>query len=494
MRAGPKIAADLSPLPDDRLPRAGARRVIRWIERYCVVPSGFGAGLPMRLRRWQQRFIEGVYADSTRIACLSVPKGNGKTQLLAAVNVYELFAAGTAAPRIYACASSERQAGILFDACRAIIEANPALERRAQIHSSRIVTPFNDGLLTPLPATSKSLQGYRPAWLTLDEAAECDDSTFEALSLSLGKIPGSRLVCISTAPLSPDSFWARLRDAGRAGDDPSLVWAEFAADEGDDISDPATWRKANPAYADFLDPAAIASDFKRVRPEAFQRWRLNQCVETAGAFLPYGAFEKLAGAPAIPAGSKVVLGFDGSVGSQSGNADGTAIVAVSVDAEPTLQLVELWEPPAGLKNPAGWSVPRAEVAAVLEACMDRWDVVEVAADPHHWRSELQAWAVRWPGRILEWPSHVPQRMTPASDKFYSLVVEGKLRHTGDKRLEAHCRNATVRQTSAGPAVVKDYKMSRRKIDACIASIIGVDRATWHANQPVRRNRVFVGGY
>lgn len=496
MKAGPKTNVAASPLDLGHLDGLSeAERCIQFTEEFCVCPEGYGAGKPMRLRDWQREFLQGVYAPEVKIGALSVAKGNGKTGLLAAVCLYRLYGAGTWAPRVYATASSERQAGILFGACKSMVELSPALLEQTQVHTSKLLVPLSDGLLQPLPATSKSLQGYRPAFVCLDEAAEVDDSTFEALSLSLGKIPGSRMVCISTAPLDAGSFWHRLREAGRDGGDKSLFWLEFSAPEGADISDPATWRAANPAAGDFLDLDAIASDFKRVRPESFRRWRLNQCVETAGAFLPFGAFEKLGGAPPISAGSRVCLGFDGSIGSlNTGNADGTAIVAVSVDAEPTLELVALWEPPAGLRKDSGWSVPRAEVTAVLEACFEKWDVVEAAFDPHHYRSEIQAWAVRWPGRVIEWPSHVPQRMVPASDKFYSAVVEGKLRHTGDKRLEGHCRNATVKNTSAGPAIVKDYKMSRRKIDACIAAIIGVDRALFHVHQPVRRNRVFVGDY
>ena len=37
----------------------------------------------MRLRRFQKRFLFGAFADGVRTACLSIPRGNGKTSLAA---------------------------------------------------------------------------------------------------------------------------------------------------------------------------------------------------------------------------------------------------------------------------------------------------------------------------------------------------------------------------------------------------------------------------
>lgn len=126
--------------------------------------------------------------------------------------------------------------------------------------------------------------------------------------------------------------------------------------------------------------------------------------------------------------------------------------------------------------------------------MAKYDVAELVADPHWWQSEIQAWEVRWPNRVLTFGTHIPQRMTKACDAAYALISEGRMHHSGDPRLQAHVRNCVVRQTSAGAVVTKDHKNSTRKIDAAIALIIGVDRAIWHANQPAKRNRVFVGSY
>src|SRR5437660_3278399 len=98
MQRGPKPTVTAPPLDLRSLPKRRAARCISWIERWCIVPDGYGAGKPMRLRPWQREFIEGVYAKGIKVACLSVPKGNGKTGLLAAICLYQLFGAGGIAP------------------------------------------------------------------------------------------------------------------------------------------------------------------------------------------------------------------------------------------------------------------------------------------------------------------------------------------------------------------------------------------------------------
>lgn len=482
MRRGPKPTATSTPLDLRRLPKQRAARCIKWIETYCVVPDGYGAGKPMRLRPWQREFIEGVYQKGIKVAALSVPKGNGKTGLLACICLYQVFGAGTFAPRVYATASSERQAGILFGACKAMVELHPDLLARSELHASKIVVPGIDGLLEPLPASSKSLQGYRPAFLCLDEAAEVADSTFEALSLSLGKRPNSKMVCISTAPLSEESFWNRLRDLGLSGEDDSLLWKEWSAPEGADISDPAVWAACNPAYGDFLDPEAITSDFRKVRPESFARWRLNMCTADSGAWLEWGQWEGLAAPRQIPAGTRVVLGFDGSVAF-----DSTAIVAVTVEERPYVALQGLWERPAGVKE---WRVPRHEVTAMVDALYAKYDVVEMACDPHHWRSEIEAWAVVHP-TVIEFATHTPSMMCPATDRAFALIAEGKVSHDGDERLARHIRNARVRPATAGVMLTKAHAgPSAPKMDACVATVIALERAAWHYHNAPKRRRVY----
>jgi phage terminase large subunit-like protein len=68
-------------------------------------------------------------------------------------------------------------------------------------------------------------------------------------------------------------------------------------------------------------------------------------------------------------------------------------------------------------------------------------------------------------------------MVPACAKFYDAVVEKRIIHDGDPVLTRHLDNAVTKIDNLGPRIVKDKKSSPRKIDAAVAAILAVDRAT-----------------
>jgi phage terminase large subunit-like protein len=77
--------------------------------------------------------------------------------------------------------------------------------------------------------------------------------------------------------------------------------------------------------------------------------------------------------------------------------------------------------------------------------------------------------------VVEFPQS-PQRMVPATQRFFEGVMNGNLTQSGDPRLARHIGNAVVRNTSKGFMIFKETKGSPRKIDLAVASIIALDRA------------------
>jgi phage terminase large subunit-like protein len=284
--------------------------------------------------------------------------------------------------------------------------------------------------------------------------------------------------------LSPDSCMHRLRELGLSGEDPRFYFREYAAPAGADITDEEVWAACNPALGDFLSIDALRSTLKTTRPEAFRRFRLNEMVMDAGSWLEWGQWEALGHPRALVPGEKIVLGFDGSV-----SGDSTALVASTLGPTPYLSLQGLWEAPSGPPGRTGWSVPRHEVTDALAALFARFEVVELACDPFYWRDTVAEWELRWPGRVIEYPTHTVQRMAPATDRAYAAIAEGRLSHDGNPDMARHFRNCVVRSTPAGDCVSKDHKNSPRRIDAAIAAIVALDRAAFYLHQPVRRFRV-----
>lgn len=477
MKRGPKPAITAAPLDVSRLPKSGGLRVIRFIESYLRIPRGVGALEPVKLRPWQRRIVRAIYDDPRPWATLvSIPRGNGKTALAAMLAVYELLGTGEEGPRVYAVASDERQAGIVFGYARRLIELSPELAAVTTIYRDRLVVEHTDGEMRAMPSEAAALEGLEGSFI-VDELHVVTTDVWETVVSSAGKRPDSRIVAISTPATSREGIMWRLVEQGREGDDPDFRLIEYAAPAGCELDDRRAWKKANPALGDFLDRRALAANLRTLRPAAFRRYRLGQWAGDDDAWMAWDVWMDCATERTIEDDATVVLGFDGSA-----SGDSTALVAATVEDVPHVQLLGIWENPGD----ARWRVPRAEVVAAIEAAFQRFDVIELAADPWGWRSELETLAVQYPGRVLQWPTNLVGRMAPATDRLYAAVTSGRLTHAGDRRLAEHITNAIAKSTPAGDVIVKDARHGRRrKIDAAIAAIVAVDRAAHYTQTPTR---------
>lgn len=481
MRAGPKRAVVVAPLDLSMLGRTRATRAVRFVDQFCVIPKGTGALEPARLRRWQQSIIRQVLAPGIRQGLVSLPRGNGKSTLAAFLGLWGLFD-GPQGAEVLTVASDERQARIIFNAARRMIELNPLLGDRVQVFQDRICCPHNDGTLAPLPADPAALQGWDPTLAIIDELHVVREETYEAVNLASGKREESLILAISTPATERDSVMWKLIEQGRSNENPAFALVEYAAPDGCPADDEKSWKKANPALGDFLAIDALRATYRTTREESFRRYRLGQWVGRSQGWLPWGSWDALADTDRqVPDRSRIVAGFDGSA-----SGDSTALVAATVEANPHVFVVGLWE-----RDEPGWRVNRSLVNDAVEAMFERYDVVELACDPWGWRSEIQNWADKFGKRIvIEWPSNALNRMAPATDLVYSMVAESKLTHSGDSDLARHFSNCVVKRTGAGEVVVKDHKSSSRKIDAAVASIIAISRAVWYHQNPKKR-RMYV---
>jgi hypothetical protein len=129
-------------------------------------------------------------------------------------------------------ASDERQARIIQNTARRMVELDPALYARVQIFKDYLLEPHTDSTLFALPADPGALQGWDPSLAIVDELHVVTDDTFEAMAARAGKRDRSLLLAISTPPrIGDDGVMRRLVDHGRAGHDPSFFFREFAAPE-----------------------------------------------------------------------------------------------------------------------------------------------------------------------------------------------------------------------------------------------------------------------
>lgn len=480
--AGPKAKITAEPLCFKGWPTDRAKRRIKFIEKYLIVPKGHGAGKPVRLREFQKEIISGAFSPGIRTGLVSMPRGNGKTGLAAMVGLAEMFV-GDPSAEILVVAADLRQAKITYNMAKRMIELNPELEERVQVFQDRLYLPHNDATLTPLPADYNALQGYDPSLQIVDELHVVKEEIWEAVTTAAGKRPESLTLAISTPATSPDSVMWRLVEHGRSGDDPQFYFKEFAAPDGCAVDDREAWKVANPALAcerPFLAEDALLAVMKTIREPVFRQLRLGQWVTGVEGWMPWGLWDSVKDSGRdVRDGERIVLAFDGSA-----SGDSTVLLGCTVH-DPHLFIVGLWENPGDPR----WRVPRAEVTRTVNEAFEKYDVAELAADPWGWRSEIESWQqTHGERRVIEWNTAHAQRMAPATDRLFQAVKEGAVSHDGNKDLASHISHCVAKPTALGDLVAKDRKNSPRKIDAAVCAIVGLDRAAFHGKKK-RRGRV-----
>jgi phage terminase large subunit-like protein len=470
-----------------------------WIEALCRVTKdsvAAPAGTPLRLRMFQRNLLLCLFARDPdtrallhRSCLIGVARKNGKSELLAAIALYALYL-GPMGGEVYVVAGSFKQARIIFDTAKRMIQMEPELAERAHVMRDAIEIPATGSVFRVMSSDAPLLEGLNPTFVAFDEVhVQPNRELWDVLALAGGARKETQMVGITTAGVRTDAnghdslcygmYTYGKRVAMGEVVDPSffMAWWE-PADPNADHRDPNTWREGNPGFGDIVGEPDFHSQVLRTPEAEFRTKRVNQWVSVATSWLPYGVWAQRGDGLAIEDGADVVLGFDGSY-----NGDCTALIATTVgDGPPRVQCVAVWEPPEDA--PEGWSVPILEVEdTIRDACL-RWKVLEVAADPYRWSRSLQILADE--GLPAEPFPQSPSRMVPATARFYEACVNGEIVHDRDPILARHLDNAQIKVDARGSRLTKGSR--GRRIDAAVAAVMAVERAAWwSANRPVEAN-------
>jgi phage terminase large subunit-like protein len=120
----------LTPVPDEAIRAGDGADVADFIEATCRVTMDSIAapyGTPLVLRHFQTKLIERLFARDPatglkrhRVALVGVARKNGKSALLAAIALYELFY-GQRGGQVYVVAGTRDQARIIFETAKQMV-------------------------------------------------------------------------------------------------------------------------------------------------------------------------------------------------------------------------------------------------------------------------------------------------------------------------------------------------------------------------------------
>ena len=472
-----------------------------WAETYCEQSVDVFAGKPLALEQWQREFLDEALAidddgaPAWSSVCLVVPRKQGKTTLLAAYALWHLLE-HEGAPEILLAASSDKQAGRLFDAVAQFARRSDFLREQVHVrdYAGEIARVDGNGKIIRLSSDPERLHGYNPSLVIVDELhawqAPRLRRAWAALTTAGGARKSAQVFTITTAGEShtrETSILGRLIDGNERQSDVdkhgaltisrnfagrTLVWKYEA--KTTDPFDTAAVKAANPASWITEDYLAKQAANPELSPDEFLQ--LHACVWSSGsrrAWIPRGQWQQLEVPDlTIPDDAELFIGIDAALNDDT--------VAVSWAWRiPDSERIGVKCHVIGAKR----GVPCHELVAersmdpriaieVVQDLAKKHKIREVAYDPN--RFELAARILDEEGFTVvdAWGKRANQ--TRAWAAWYDGVTTQRIAHDGDLVLAEHVTHAEAEHTENGWKVRKIRGQGRVKIDALVAAAM----ASW----------------
>lgn len=290
-----------------------ARTICKFIELLPHV-KGKLTGQAIRLDPWQCFILTTVFGwirpDKTRrfrTVYISVPRKNTKSTLSAGVALFMLALTGEGGAEVYSAATKRDQARIVFNIAQQMARRTPEFRKRwgvgvgaHNIHQLRTGSKFE-----PLSAEGSTLDGLNVFCAVVDELhAHKTRTVFDVLDTAVGarREPLIWLITIAGSDRAgicyEQQIYVERILEGKVEDD-TYFGIVYGIDEGDDWTDPAVWRKANPSFGISVSPDDLAAKCHKAQqlPSAknsFLTRHLNVWVNADSAWMDMDAWSSCA--------------------------------------------------------------------------------------------------------------------------------------------------------------------------------------------------------
>ncbi len=517
---------------DGHIPSLGYE-LADWVQAYCCHGPGDVQGEPISLDdEWFNFLIEAYRIDpiTGRRAydetVLSRPKGRAKSELAGWIGIVEAFAPcrfdgwdadgqpvarPVVSPLIKALATEESQAGNTFENIAFIAahwgpDAHPdiygGVKGVRQYQSATAIYLPHGGEIRACTAGSASKDGGKETFVVADEThlyvLRELKAMYATISRNLGKRKLAQPWLMQTTTmyrLGEQSVAEETLTAWRKGELPETTLVDHREAKGrvntETIEDrdytQAQLRQAYGAAAEWMDLDRIYRDMRnpRICRDAAEaaRYYLNRGIAASDGWIDPAVVERQARTEVVEAGTRIALGFDGSISD-----DSTVLIGCRM-SDGFLFPIGIWEKPTLGEN-TQWEVPREDVLATIREAFSRYKVTRMYADPHEWRSDIDALAEELgKERVIPWETRRDVQMGAALDRLYTDLLAGTAWHSGDPRLLVHFGNAYVRKRGPHRLVRKEYENSPRKIDSVVGAALAYEARAGAMEKPAGRKRV-----
>jgi phage terminase large subunit-like protein len=277
-----------------------ADRVIQFIERFCRNPEGNAetgtkAGARIVLMDWQKELLAKIYGTVKENGLrqynevyIEIGRKNGKTTIGAALALYHLVADGEVSAQVFSLASTRKQASILFECAKKMVQFSPELRKILVVQKNAIYYAKTFSYYQVLASEAGANHGYNPSAVFIDELHTIEDggALYEALTTGQSARAQPMTFSFTTAGNNQNTkcyelhCYAKDLEKGVLVND-NFFYKIYGIDKNDDIGDENVWRKANPSIGVTMSIERLRQLYVKAKGMAseeasFRRLYLNQ--------------------------------------------------------------------------------------------------------------------------------------------------------------------------------------------------------------------------
>ena len=293
-----------------------ANRPVKFIETECYVPSG-RMGRLLSLDPFQKALVQTAFGfvddngnRQFNNVLVVIGRKNGKTTLLAALELYMLIGDREGAPQIYNVATSKDQASLGYGAAVRMYKLSRRMKKllRTGIVKERgqdgIINDANLGYITPLSSNTSHLDGLDVHLGVVDEvAALVNRDVFDLVRQGTGSRENPMMFLITTNGFVRNNVFDSEYDYAKRWlegkvDDDTLLPFIYELDNRDEYEKEAMWPKANPGLGtikklDYLRdqvnkakqdpsylPTVLTKEFNVPQNQSCAWLKIEECVNT----------------------------------------------------------------------------------------------------------------------------------------------------------------------------------------------------------------------
>lgn len=487
--------------------------ILAWSFKYLAQPDGPDAGEPFLFTDEQMRLILWWYAVDAEgrflynSGVVRRMKGWGKDPFAAALCLIELCAptafshfdvSGEAvgkpqpAPWVQVAAVSRDQTRNTFTLFPTMISRALLETYGLEIHKE-IIHKKGGGRIEAVTSSPKSLEGGRSHFVVMNETqfwlennnghemagaiqgnvAKGRGGSFRRLSICNAHRPGEDSIAEQDYEAfekivgGQTNFTKFFYDALEAPADTDIYDVDSLTHGVSVARGDSTWLDVPRLVEEIHDPRTIVSEARRKY--------LNQIVAAEDAWLTPWEWDAIS-VPSLRLreGDMITLGFDGSRGQ-----DHTALCACRID-DGAIFLLEAWNPESFPNN----KIPTTAVDIAVRQAFARYDVVSFRADVKEFESYIDAWSADFrkqlvvkasPGNLIAYDmrSKGKRDFLVDCERFRNAVVDGGMKHDGNRVLRQHVVNARQRPSDTYDliGIGKESRHSSHKIDAAVTAVL-----------------------